>query len=261
MIAGQTGHPATNHGERVRRHVDGTAGSGILLDVQGTTRSPRADRFRLLLVEDDSELVELLSDALRDEGYAVDVALDGHRGLHLGLTRPYDVVVIDRGLPVLDGLDLLVRLRSRSIRARALMLTALGTVHDRIDGLDAGADDYLVKPFDLDELTARLRALCRRAHELTDVLRIGAGHLDVAQREAVLPDGERVSLSAREFGLLRVLATHPDTVHTRTSLRQRVFRDAVASSIVDTYVYYLRAKLGRSVVRTVQGVGYRLGVL
>ncbi|MFC5056082.1 response regulator transcription factor [Saccharothrix xinjiangensis] len=215
----------------------------------------------MLLVEDDHELVELLSGALGDEGYAVDVATDGQRGLHLGLTRPYDVVVIDRGLPSLDGLDLLVRLRASSVRARALMLTALGTVHDRIDGLDAGADDYLVKPFDLDELSARLRALCRRALEVTDVLRIGAGHLDVRQREVVLPGGGRVPLTAREFALLRVLATHPNTVHTRAALRRRVFHDASAPSIVDTYVYYLRTKVDRSVVHTVQGLGYRLGAL
>ncbi|QFZ21059.1 response regulator transcription factor [Saccharothrix syringae] len=231
------------------------------MGVQGTTVCRPADPFRLLLVEDDRELVELLSDALRDEGYAVDVATDGHRGLHLGLTRPYDVVVIDRGLPVLDGLDLLVRLRSKSVRVRALVLTALGTVHDRVDGLDAGADDYLVKPFDLDELSARLRALCRRARELADVLRIGAGHLDLAQREVVLADGDRVPLTPREFALLRVLATDPGAVHTRASLRREVFHDAPAPSIVDTYVHYLRSKLGRSVVHTVQGLGYRLGVL
>ncbi|NUT50497.1 MAG: response regulator transcription factor [Saccharothrix sp.] len=215
----------------------------------------------MLLVEDDHELVELLSDALRGEGYALDVAMDGHRGLHLGLTRTYDVAVIDRCLPVLDGLDLLTRLRSRSVRVPALMLTALGSVHDRVDGLDAGADDYLVKPFDLDELSARLRALCRRAVELTDLLRIGAGHLDIGQREVVRPDGARVSLSPREFALLRVLATHPDTVHTRASLRRTVFQDAPSQSIVDTYVYYLRSKIDRSVVHTVQGLGYRLGAL
>ncbi|MEO3751392.1 response regulator transcription factor [Streptomyces sp. B6B3] len=231
------------------------------MSVQGTTRFRQADRCRLLLIEDDHELVELLSGALRDEGYTVDVALDGHRGLHLGLTRPYDVVIIDRRLPALDGLDLLVRLRSRAVRTRALMLTALGTVHDRIDGLDAGADDYLVKPFELDELSARLRALCRRALELTDALPIGSGYLDIVQREAVLPTGEHVPLSAREFALLRVLATHADTVHTRAVLRRTVFGDASAASIVDTYVYYLRAKLGRSVVHTVQGLGYRLGTL
>jgi two-component system response regulator QseB len=229
--------------------------------VQGATRSRQANRFRLLLVEDDRELVEMLHDSLRGEGYAVDVAADGHRGLHLALTRPYDVVVIDRGLPALDGLDLLVRLRARSVRTQALILTALGTVHDRIDGLDAGADDYLVKPFDLDELSARLRALCRRALELTDVLRIGAGHLDVGQREVALPDGRRVALTAREFALLRVLATRPGTVHTRSALRRAVFQDAPSPSIVDTYVHYLRAKAGRSVVHTVRGLGYRLGAL
>jgi two-component system, OmpR family, response regulator QseB len=229
--------------------------------VQGNSRSWPANFFRLLLVEDDRELVELLAAALRDEGYTVDVALDGQRGLHLGLTRPYDVVVIDRGLPALDGLDLLVRLRAKSVRARALILTALGTVHDRIDGLDAGADDYLVKPFDLDELSARLRALCRRSLELADVLRIGAGHLDLGQREVALPDGARVPLTTREFSLLRVLASHPDTVHTRASLRRVVFPDASAQSIVDHYVYYLRTKIDRSVVHTVQGLGYRLGAL
>ncbi|WP_133852390.1 response regulator transcription factor [Labedaea rhizosphaerae] len=216
---------------------------------------------RVLLVEDDSELVESLSLALRDEGYAVDVALDGQRGLHLGLTRPYDVLVIDRRLPTLDGLDLLKRLRSKAVRTRALFLTALGTVHDKIDGLDAGADDYLVKPFDLDELSARLRALCRRAQEASELLRIGDGHLDLARREAVLADGTRVPLSTREFELLRELAARPTVVHTRSTLRRSVFGEASAPSIVDTYVYYLRAKVGRSAVRTVRGLGYRLGTL
>ncbi|GAB2838166.1 response regulator transcription factor [Lentzea nigeriaca] len=216
---------------------------------------------RLLLVEDDRELVELLAAVLRGEGHGVDIALDGQRGLHLALTRPYDVVVIDRGLPALDGLDLLSRLRSRSVRTQVMILTAMGTVRDRIDGLDAGADDYLTKPFDLGELTARLRALGRRAAELAAVLRIGAGRLELEQHRVVLPDGERVPLTEREFGLLRVLATHPETVHTRASLRRTVFHDAPSQSIVDTYVHYLRTKVGRSVVRTVQGVGYRLGAL
>ncbi|MGW0433371.1 response regulator transcription factor [Micromonospora sp. NPDC003197] len=216
---------------------------------------------RLLLVEDDAELTELLTETLVDEGYLVDRAPDGQRGLHLGLTRTYDVMVIDRLLPVLDGLDLVTRLRSRAVPARALMLTALGTVDDRIAGLDAGADDYLVKPFDLDELSARVRALCRRTAESTDVLRIGAGRLDLAARDAVLADGTRVALSAREFELLRVLVARPNTVHPRGELRRRVFDEAVAASIVDTYVYYLRRKLGRAVIRTVHGLGYRIGRL
>ncbi|MGW0506095.1 response regulator transcription factor [Micromonospora sp. NPDC003241] len=216
---------------------------------------------RLLLVEDDDDLTELLTETLGHEGYLVDRASDGHRGLHLGLTRPYDVMVIDRKLPALDGLDLVTRLRARAIPARTLMLTALGTVGDRIAGLDAGADDYLIKPFDLDELSARVRALCRRATEPTHVLRIGAGLLDLAPRDAVLPDGTRVALSTREFELLRVLAAQPSTVHPRTTLRREVFEEAAAASIVDTYVYYLRRKLGRAVIRTVHGLGYRLGTL
>jgi two-component system, OmpR family, response regulator QseB len=216
---------------------------------------------RLLLVEDDAELTELLTEALVDEGYLVDQAPDGQRGLHLGLTRPYDVMVIDRRLPGLDGLELMVRLRSRAVPARTLMLTALGTVRDRIAGLDAGADDYLIKPFDLDELSARIRALCRRTADSTEALRIGGGLLDLALRDVVLPDGVRVALSAREFELLRVLAARPNNVHSRAELRRRVFDEAAAASIVDTYVYYLRRKLGRAVVRTVHGLGYRLGML
>lgn len=219
------------------------------------------DPRRLLLVEDDHELAELLAGALGGEGYVVDVAGDGQRGLHLGLTRGYDVLVLDRRLPVMDGKDLLVRLRGEGVLARALLLTALGSVHDRIDGLDAGADDYLVKPFELDELSARLRALCRRTLEVADVVRIGSGRLHVGAREVELSDGDRVALAAREFELLRVLAARPEAVHSRAELRRRVFHEAPASSIVDTYVYYLRRKLGRQVVRTVRGLGYRLGAL
>jgi len=225
------------------------------------TQEHMRDPWRLLLVEDDRELVGMLSEVLRDEGYAVDVATDGQRGLHLGLTRTYDVLVIDRRLPVLDGLDLLRRLRSRPVRSPVLLLTGMGSVPDRVDGLDAGADDYLAKPFDLDELTARLRALCRRSLDVSEVLRIGSGRLDVSRREVVLEDGERVSLAAREFELLWALATRPDAVYSRAELRRTVFDEAHAPSIVDTYVYYLRRKLGRKAVRTVRGVGYRLGSL
>ncbi|MFE9686905.1 response regulator transcription factor [Streptomyces sp. NPDC006285] len=217
--------------------------------------------WRLLLVEDDMELVTMLSETLQGEGYAVDVATDGQRGLHLGLARQYDVLVVDRRLPALDGLDLLGRLRARAVRTPVMLLTAMGTVHDRVDGLDAGADDYMVKPFELDELSARLRALCRRALDAADVLRIGSGQLYVGQREVELADGERIALAAREFELLWVLASRPDTVYSRAELRRMVFHEAPASSIVDTYVYYLRRKLGRQVVRTVRGLGYRLGAL
>jgi DNA-binding response OmpR family regulator len=117
-----------------------------------------ADTRTLLLVEDDQALLAMLERLLSDEGYAVTVASDGQRGLHLGLTRPFDVMVIDRGLPAIEGVDLLGRLRSRSVGSPALILTARGTLADRVEGLDAGAQDYLVKPFEIDELLARLRA-------------------------------------------------------------------------------------------------------
>src|ERR1700761_9167952 len=121
---------------------------------------------RLLLVEDDGELASMLVSILRVEGFRTDVAGDGQQGLHLGLTRPYDVMVIDRGLPAIDGVSLVRRLRERAVTARALLLTSMSSLTDRIEGLDAGADDYLAKPFEVGELAARLRALCRRPLEL-----------------------------------------------------------------------------------------------
>lgn len=215
---------------------------------------------RLLLVEDDPELGPMLSDLLGDEGYEVALAPDGQRGLHLGLTATYDGMIIDRGLPAIDGLDLLVRLRRQGVQSAVLFLTAYGTVADRVAGLDAGAEDYLVKPFELAELLARVRALVRRHHDAAERLPLGAGLLDTGRRVAVLGDRE-VALSGREFELLHVLAARPRMVFGREELRRRVFEDAPAESIVDTYVYYLRRKLGRDAVRTVRGIGYQAGAL
>ncbi|GAB3969495.1 response regulator transcription factor [Actinoallomurus acanthiterrae] len=220
-----------------------------------------APRSRLLLVEDDGELSEMLARLFSDEGYIVDVARDGQRGLHLGLSRSYDAMIIDRGLPAIDGLDLLVRLRRRAVATPVLVLTALGAVADRVAGLDAGAEDYLIKPFEVDELLARVRALHRRNRDSAQVLPLGDGRFDLTTRVVTLPDGGQVALSGREYELLRVLAARPDQVHTRAALRERVFEAAQAESIVDTYVYYLRNKLGRKAVRTVRGVGYRAGEL
>src|SRR5690349_3160471 len=168
----------------------------------------------LLLVEDDGALSGLLAELLTDEGYAVDQARDGQQGLHLGLTRRYDVIVLDRGLPAIEGVDLLRRLRRGGITTPTLILTARGTLADRVEGLDAGAEDYLVKPFDVEELLARLRALLRRHLADADVLSLPRGRFD-AQARTVQPDGagpataERpapVELSGREAALLEVLA-------------------------------------------------------
>jgi two-component system response regulator QseB len=216
---------------------------------------------QVLVVEDDSDLAAMLVQLLSAEGYEVDRAGDGQRGLHLGLSRRYDVMIVDRRLPVLNGLDLLGKLRRHGVVARVLILTSLGDVSDRVDGLNAGADDYLAKPFEVDELIARVRALHRRVLDEAQLLPVGDGHLDMARHQVTLPDGRQVPLSPREFELLRVLAVRPGAVHSRARLRTGVFEDTTADSIVDTYVYYLRRKLGTTVIRTVRGFGYQIGAL
>ncbi|GII04462.1 transcriptional regulator [Planobispora takensis] len=203
----------------------------------------------------------MLVEVFTEQGYTVDLALEGQRGLHLGLSRTYDAMIVDRGLPAVDGIDLLLRLRRRAVTTPVLVLTAFGSLADRVAGLDAGAEDYLVKPFELDELLARVRALHRRHLDQAGLLPLGTGWLDPEAHLVRLPAGGQVALSGRECRLLRELAARPRQVHTRSSLRQRVFDGADTESVVDTYVYYLRSKLGAGVVCTVRGVGYRLGEL
>lgn len=216
---------------------------------------------RLLLVEDDPQLSEMLVDLLGEAGYAVDHAADGQAGLHLGLTREYEAMVLDRRLPAIEGVDLLRRLRSRGVTAPALVLTARGSVADRVEGLDAGAEDYLTKPFDIDELLARVRALLRRHADRSPVLSLGRRTLDVTTRLVREPGaaGAAVALSARECALLQVLAGRPARAFTREELLARAFDEAESPGVVDTYVHYLRRKLGRGVIRTVRGIGYQFG--
>ncbi|HYN29836.1 MAG TPA: response regulator transcription factor [Dermatophilaceae bacterium] len=214
---------------------------------------------RLLVVEDDPQLADLLAGLLAEEGYAVDVARDGQRGLHLGLTRDYEALVLDRGLPAVEGLDLLARLRSQGRLAPALVLSALDGSRDKVAGLDAGADDYLGKPFDVEELLARLRALLRRHADVAPVLGLPVGALEPATRDVRRPDGSVIALSERECVLLETLARNPRRVFARRDLLAMVFEDAEDEGVVDTYVHYLRRKLGREVVETVRGLGYRLG--
>ncbi|WP_411283481.1 response regulator transcription factor [Lapillicoccus sp.] len=214
---------------------------------------------RLLLVEDDVHLSGLLQRLLDQEGYAVTVARDGQQGLHRALVDEWDVLVVDRGLPGIEGVDLVARLRARGVAAPVLLLTARDSVADRVEGLDAGAQDYLVKPFDVEELLARLRALLRPRAAEPDELPVRRGRLLVTQCRVVDADAGEVILSRREADLLAVLARRPTRVFTRDELLDLVFEDAETTGAVDTYVYYLRRKLGRAVVATVHGVGYRLG--
>lgn len=214
---------------------------------------------RILLIEDDADLAGLLDRVLADEGYAVTRAGDGQAGLHLALTRPFEAMIVDRGLPAVEGLDLIARLRSRGVSTPILVLSARNRTEDRVDGLDAGAEDYLAKPFELTELLARVRALLRRHLDHAGHLAVPGGSLDLASRTVRRVDGTTVELSEREAALLALLAARPGAVFSRSELLDRVFDDAESDTVVDTYVHYCRRKLGRGVISTVRGLGYRLG--
>ncbi|SER96163.1 DNA-binding response regulator, OmpR family, contains REC and winged-helix (wHTH) domain [Pedococcus cremeus] len=212
-------------------------------------------------MEDDANLSGMLMELFDEEGYEATLARDGQEGLHQGLVGEFDLMVVDRGLPAVEGVDLVGRLRSRGIGVPILVLTARNAVSDRVEGLDAGAQDYLGKPFDIEELLARLRALVRPASALAEELPIGARRRLVLAQNVVVGDARTpdVTLSPREAELLATMARHPRRVFTRDELLARVFDGAGTSGAVDTYVHYLRRKLGTGVVETVHGVGYRLG--
>jgi two-component system response regulator QseB len=222
--------------------------------------SDRITAPRLLIVEDDRALSAMLVELFTDEGYQVDVAYDAQQGLHRGLTQRHDALIVDRGLPVRDGLELVTSLRSRGIATPILVLTARGALADRVDGLDAGAQDYLVKPFEVPELLARMRALVRRPNG-NSTLRAAGLSLDRVTRTVSRPGvGADVELSEREAALLGVLMSTPGRIYTRGQLLSSAFEGVDNPGVVDTYVHYLRRKLGRGIVRTVHGTGYRLGV-
>lgn len=214
---------------------------------------------RILVVEDDRRLATMLVDLLAAEGYQVSEARDGQSALHRGLTEFFDVILLDRGLPVLDGLEVLSKLRSSGIQTPVLLLSALGNAADRVEGLDRGAEDYLAKPFDIDELLARLRVLRRRVSSAVPVLFLAGGQLNTANRTVTRDTGGVLTLSERESDLLERLARRPQQVFSRDDLLATVFADASDPGVVDTYVHYLRKKLGRSVISTVRGIGYRIG--
>ena len=215
----------------------------------------------LLLVEDDRALSAMLVELFTGEGYRVETAFDGQQGMHLGLTGNYDAIILDRGLPVMDGADLVALLRSRGIATPALILTARGSVEDRVEGLDAGAQDYLVKPFEVIELLARVRALLRHNDDAATVVQAGGLRLDLLTRRVggATPEGVDVELSDRESALLATLMGAPGLVFSRAQLLDRAFDGAESDGTIDLYVHYLRRKLGRQVIRTVHGSGYRYG--
>lgn len=215
--------------------------------------------MRLLLVEDDPSLARGMRLALKPDRYTVDIVSDGQEALAaLHDAGLFDAVILDLGLPRLDGLDVLDRVRRSGNTVPILVLTARDSIDDRVAGLDAGADDYLVKPFDVDELRARLRALLRRSHGRPNmILELAGIRLNPATME-VSHQGAAVSLARREFMLLQTFMSRPGHVFSRDSLSQQVYGwdEEVESNAIEVHVHHLRRKFGSGVIRTVRGVGY-----
>lgn len=214
--------------------------------------------MRLLLVEDDLMIGESVLDALRGDGYAVDWVRDGQMADTAWSSEHYDLVLLDLGLPKRDGLQVLRAARARRDRAPVLILTARDAVGDRITGLDAGADDYLLKPFDLNELLARIRALLRRAAGRAEpAFEHGPLRLNPATHEATL-EGRPVTLSQREWAVLEALIQRPGVVLSRAQLESKLYgwKDEISSNAVEVYVHSLRKKLGADLIRNIRGMGY-----
>lgn len=216
--------------------------------------------MRVLVVEDDPDLLRQLTTGLEEAGYAIDQATDGEEGHFLGDTEPYDAVVLDLGLPIIDGVSVLERWRAEGRQMPVLILTARDSWSDKVQGLDAGADDYLAKPFKMEELLARLRALIRRASGLASPeIECGPVRLDTRNSKFTV-DGRAVRLTALEFQLLSYLMHHQGEVISRTELTEHIYdqdfdRD---SNTIEVFVNRVRKKLGVSVIHTIRGMGYRL---
>ncbi|MCY4513630.1 MAG: response regulator transcription factor [Candidatus Tectomicrobia bacterium] len=218
--------------------------------------------MRLLVIEDEQKVANFIRQGLEEEGYAVDHAADGVSGLQIGLESLHDVIVLDVMLPRLDGLSVLQQLRQANVATPVLLLTVRATIEDKVLGLDAGADDYLTKPFAFEEFVARVRALLRRRAETAPpILQVSDLALDPARR-VVSRDGTKIDLTPREFALLDYFMRNPDRVLTRTMIANRVwdYTFDTSTNVIDVYVNYLRKKIDSGhdskLIHTVRGVGY-----
>ncbi|MGE0348172.1 response regulator transcription factor [Hydrogenophaga sp.] len=214
--------------------------------------------MRLLLVEDDTMIGEAVLDLLRAEHYAVDWVRDGEMAATAARAHSYDLILLDLGLPRRDGLEVLKELRARKDRVPVLVTTARDAVQQRVQGLDAGADDYILKPYDLDELLARIRALLRRASGRAEPTYEHMGvSINTATREVTV-QGEPVVLSAREWAVLEPLIARPGRVLSRAQLEEKLYgwKDDVSSNAVEVYIHGVRKKLGAGLIQNVRGVGY-----
>ena len=220
--------------------------------------------MRVLLIEDHKPMLRAIKQGLEEEGFAVDAASDGEEGGYKAQTANYDVIILDLMLPKIDGLTLLQKLRREGITAHVLVLTARGGIDDKVKGLDLGADDYLTKPFQWEELLARMRALIRRGHQVKDpVLRIHDLEIDTAAR-SVKRSGKTIKLTPREFALLQFLAFHRGKVVSRSMIWEHLYdeHDENTSNVVDVYIRYLRTKVDKDfeppLILTRWGEGYML---
>lgn len=216
--------------------------------------------MKILIVEDNDRLRKSLLDYLRDEGFVADVAADGEEGLYKALNWPYDVVILDVMLPLLDGFGVLKKLRDAARAMPVIMLTARDGLDDRLRGLNGGADDYLAKPFQMEELVARVRAAIRRTGGSPNPkIQIGPISINTAARTVTLDD-RSVELSAREYAIIEILAMRRDEVVSRDYLYERLFDEAdeTMSNLLDVYIYKLRTKFGRERIVTRRGLGYQL---
>jgi two-component system, OmpR family, response regulator QseB len=217
--------------------------------------------MRLLLVEDDRMIGESVRAALRQDGSAVDWVRDGRAAAASIATETFDLILLDLGLPARDGLDVLREMRAHRNATPVIVLTARDSLRDRIAGLDAGADDYVLKPFELEELFARIRAVVRRrSGRASPLIEIGAVRFDPTTKQ-VTRDGQFVALSSREYALLEALLARPGAILSRAQLEDRLYgwNEAIESNAVPVYIHQLRLKLGADFIRNVRGVGYYVG--
>ena len=218
--------------------------------------------MRLLLVEDDQELSRAVEHALATEGYSVDAVSTGAGALFLAGEADYDAVVLDLGLPDIDGLQVLAKLRLQHSALPVLILTARDSVEDRVGGLDAGADDYLSKPFDIPELVARLRAVTRRAvGRSANTLNVGDVTLDPAAH-TVQCSGQVIEVSGKEYALLHKFMENPGRLLTKDQLESSLYAwgESISSNAVEVYIHGLRKKIGKDFIKTVRGIGYGVGL-
>lgn len=222
--------------------------------------------MRILIIEDEHKIAQSLKKGLTQESYAVDLSFDGEEGLELALSGEFDLIILDRLLPKMDGLTLCQKVRAEGVHTPVLMLTAKGQIQDRVEGLNAGADDYLAKPFAFEELLARIRALKRRpADSVADILELADLTLNTSDME-VRRAKKLIKLSAKEFALLEYLLRHKNKIVTKEQIINHVWNydSDILPNTVEVYIGYLRSKIdkpfkGRKLVQTIRGFGYKIG--